>query len=217
MENVVELTPKSTPRLNAPAPDFEADSTQGMIRLSDYLSKWVLLFSHPADFTPVCTTEFVALAHISPEMKKRNVQLLGLSIDSTFSHIAWLRNIHDKFGVDIDFPIIADLNKKVASLYGMTSPYESETATTRCVFFIDDKGLLRAMLYYPMTLGRNIDELLRVIDGLQMVDKNSVSLPANWHPGEKVIVPPPKTMEAAELRIKEGYECTDWYYCKKAV
>lgn len=224
METVVEPTSHTAmqpspglPRLNAPAPDFEAESTQGMIRLSDYRGRWVILFSHPADFTPVCTTEMLAFANIEQELQSRNVQLIGLSIDSTYSHIAWLRNIKEKFGVDIDFPVISDGAKRVASLYGMTSPFESDTSTARCVFFIDDKGLVRGMIYYPMTLGRNMDEILRVVDALQTVDKYAVSIPANWHPGEKVIVPPPKTASGAESRTHEGYDCTDWYFCKKAV
>jgi peroxiredoxin (alkyl hydroperoxide reductase subunit C) len=205
------------PRLGAPAPTFEAVTTHGTLRLEDFRGSWVILFSHPADFTPVCTTEFLAFAQIAPELKKRNVELLGLSIDSTYSHIAWVRNIEEKFGVKINFPIIADLDRKVATLYGMIMPGESQTETSRCVFVIDDKGILRAMIYYPLTTGRNMDEILRLIDALQTTDKYGVATPANWRPGDKVIVPPPKTTSDAEERLKAGYECKDWYFCMKSL
>jgi peroxiredoxin (alkyl hydroperoxide reductase subunit C) len=187
------------------------------LRLEDFRGSWVILFSHPADFTPVCTTEFLAFAEIAPELKKRNVELLGLSIDSTYSHIAWVRNIEEKFGVKITFPIIADSDRKVATLYGMIMPGESQTETSRCVFVIDDKGILRAMIYYPLTTGRNMDEILRLIDALQTTDKYGVATPANWRPGDKVIVPPPKTTADAEERLKAGYECKDWYFCMKGL
>lgn len=203
------------PRLHEPAPEFEAVTTHGVIRLSDYRGRWLILFSHPADFTPVCTTEFIAFAEIYPELQKRGVDLLGLSIDSVYSHIAWLRNIKEKTGVEIPFPIIADLNKEVATLYGMIMPGESKTETSRCVFVIDPDGILRAMIYYPLSTGRNMQEILRLIDALQTTDKYKVATPANWKPGDKVIVPPPKTVEEAEERVKAGYECTDWYLCKK--
>ncbi len=217
METVVEQPTVAMPRLGWPAPNFEAETTHGTLRLDDFRGSWVILFSHPADFTPVCTTEFVAFAQIAPELKKRNVELLGLSIDSTYSHIAWVRNIEEKFGVKITFPIIADLDKKVAMLYGMIMPGESKTETSRCVFVIDDKGILRAMIYYPLTTGRNTDEILRLIDALQTTDKHGVATPANWRPGDKVIVPPPKTTDDAEERLKEGYECKDWYFCMKSL
>jgi peroxiredoxin (alkyl hydroperoxide reductase subunit C) len=203
------------PRLGAQAPDFQAETTHGTIRLEDFRGSWLILFSHPADFTPVCTTEFIAFAEIAAELRKRNVELLGLSIDSTYSHIAWIRNIEKNFGVKIPFPVIADLNKEVASLYGMIMPGESKTETSRCVFVIDPNGLLRAMIYYPLTTGRNMDEILRLIDALQATDKHGIATPANWRPGQKVIVPPPKTSEGAEERMRAGFECTDWYFCKK--
>jgi peroxiredoxin 2/4 len=203
------------PRLGAQAPAFQADTTHGIIRLEDFRGSWLILFSHPADFTPVCTTEFIGFAEIAPELRKRNVELLGLSIDSTYSHIAWVRNIEQNFGVKITFPVIADLNKEVASLYGMIMPGESKTETSRCVFVIDPNGLLRAMIYYPLTTGRNMEEILRLIDALQVTDKHGVATPANWRPGQKVIVPPPKTTEAAEERMQAGFECKDWYFCKK--
>ncbi|MBE3558195.1 MAG: peroxiredoxin [Ktedonobacteraceae bacterium] len=207
------------PRLNEPAPDFEAVTTQGTIRLADYKGSWLILFSHPADFTPVCTTEFIAFAEIYPELQRRGVELLGLSIDSLYSHIAWLRNIKEKTGVTIPFPVIADLNKEVATLYGMIMPGESKTETSRCVFIIDPESKVRAMIYYPLSLGRNMQEILRVIDGLQTGDANHVATPANWKPGEKVIMPTPTTVEMAEERLasKDGLECVDWYLCKKTV
>ena len=213
------LTPLvALPRLGAPAPAFEAETTHGTIRLEDFRGSWLILFSHPADFTPVCTTEFIAFAKLADSLKARNVELMGLSIDSTYSHIAWVRNIEQNFGVKIPFPVIADLDKKVATLYGMIMPGESKTETSRCVFVIDDKGIVRAMVYYPLTTGRNMDELLRLVDALQTADKFGVATPANWRPGDKVIVPTPKTAADAEQRVKEkGYECMDWYFCKKAL
>lgn len=205
----------SLPILGAPAPDFEADTTQGPIILSDFQGKYVVLFSHPADFTPVCTTEFIALAKANDEFKALNTQLIGLSIDSVHSHIAWIRNIKEKMGVDIPFPVIADLDMKVATLYGMVHPNQSSTATVRTVFFIDDKGILRAMIYYPLSNGRSIPELIRLVKALQTTDKEGVSTPANWQPGDKVVVPPPKTVADAEKRVTEGYECKDFYLCYK--
>jgi peroxiredoxin (alkyl hydroperoxide reductase subunit C) len=190
-------------------------TTHGKLKLSDFRGSWLVMFSHPADFTPVCTTEFIAFAKIYDELQKRNVQLLGLSVDSVSSHIAWIRNIEEKFGVKIPFPVIADLDKKVSQLYGMIMPGESKTETARCVFVIDPNGIVRAMIYYPLTTGRNTDEILRLIDALQTTDKHHVATPANWRPGDDVIVPPPATQEAAEERLREGYECKDWYFCKK--
>jgi peroxiredoxin (alkyl hydroperoxide reductase subunit C) len=212
----VEARP-GLPSLNEPAPAFEAVTTHGPLQLSDYEGSWLILFSHPADFTPVCTTEFMAFAEIYPELQKRGAELLGLSIDSVYSHIAWVRNIEEKAGVKIPFPVIADLDRKVATAYGMVMPGESKTETSRCVFLIDPKGILRAMIYYPLTTGRNMDEILRLVDALQTADANSVATPANWRPGDKVIVPAPNTTELAEERVDAGYECTDWYLCKKSL
>jgi peroxiredoxin (alkyl hydroperoxide reductase subunit C) len=207
----------SLPRLGEPAPPFEATTTHGVLRLSDFEGSWLILFSHPADFTPVCTTEFIGFTEIYPELQKRGVELLGLSIDSVYSHIAWVRNIHEKTGVKIPFPIIADLDRKVVTAYGMVMPSESKTEASRCVFVIDPNGIVRAMIYYPLTTGRNMDEILRLIDALQTTDANGVSTPANWHPGDKVIVPAPNTVELAEERISDGYESTDWYLSKKSL
>ncbi len=203
------------PKLGEKAPDFEAQTTFGMLKLSDFKGSWVVMFSHPADFTPVCTTEFMAFAQIQGELKKRGAELLGLSVDSITSHIAWARNIEEKTGVKINFPIIADLNKEVSALFGMVHPGQSKTETVRAVFIIDPNQVIRLILYYPLTTGRNMDEILRVIDALQTSDANGVATPANWRPGELVIVPPPKTQEMAEDRLKQGYECVDWYFCKR--
>ena len=216
MTQLTATTP-AMPRLNEQAPAFDAVTTHGQRQLADYTGKWLVLFSHPADFTPVCTTEFMAFARRNREFQALNTELLGLSIDSHFAHVAWVRNIKEKFGVDIPFPVIADLNMKVANAYGMIQPGASDTATVRATFIIDDKGVLRAMLYYPMTNGRSIDEILRLVTALQTSDANGIATPENWQPGEMVIVPPPATAAAAEARMNEGYECTDWYFCKKAI
>jgi peroxiredoxin 2/4 len=216
MENVnIQNAAPAMPRLNEPAPDFEARTTHGVKKLSDYKGKWLVLFSHPADFTPVCTTEFMAFARAYPEFRKIGAELLGLSIDSYYAHVAWVRNIKEKFGMDIPFPIIEDLSMKVANAYGMIQPGASDTSAVRATFIIDDRGILRAMVYYPMTNGRSIAEFVRLIQALQTSDANGVATPEGWQPGDKVIVPPPATAEAAEARMNEGYECTDWYFCKK--
>ena len=144
-----------------------------------------------------------------------NCDLLGLSIDSTFAHLAWVRNIKEKFGVEIPFPIIEDLSMKVANAYGMIQQGASDTSAVRATFFIDPEGTLRAMVYYPMSNGRSVEEFLRLLEALQTSDAHAVATPENWRRGEKVIVPPPQTTEEAELRLAQGYECTDWYFCKK--
>ncbi len=207
----------SIPRINDPAPEFEAKSTHGVIKLSDFAGKWVVLFSHPADFTPVCTTEFVEFAKRNDEFKSRNAQLIGLSIDSVTAHIAWIRSIEHNFGVKIEFPVIADLDTKVAQKYGLIHPGASETATVRAVFIIDDKAVIRAIIYYPMNLGRNIDEVVRALGALQTAEANACAMPANWQPGDKAIVPPPQTVADAEARMNSDYEVTDWYFSKKSV
>lgn len=203
--------------LNGPAPDFEANTTAGPIKLSEWQAgRWVILFSHPADFTPVCTTEFVEFAKLAPALEQRNVVLLGNSIDSVYSHIAWIRNIEEKLGVQIRFPVIADLDQKVSHLYGMVHEASSVTAPVRCVFFIDPKRILRAMIYYPLNVGRNFDEIQRVVDALLTVDANQVACPANWRPGEDVIVPAPATTEAAAERMgSKQLKITDWYLARR--
>ena len=207
---------RSLPRLNEPAPDFEAVTTQGTLKLSDLRGKWVVLFSHPADFTPVCSTEFMAFAQNYDEFAKRGAQLVGLSIDSVYSHIAWIRNIEEKSGLKVRFPVIADLDMKVAQAFGMIHPGAAATATVRAVFFIDPNGIVRAMIYYPMSLGRNMDEILRALDALQTADANSVATPVNWRPGDDVVVPAPATQDGAEQRMaQEGLDRFDWYLSKK--
>jgi peroxiredoxin (alkyl hydroperoxide reductase subunit C) len=214
-----EAAEAQAPRLelNGPAPDFETTTTHGPLKLSEWAGgKWVILFSHPADFTPVCTTEFIEFAKAHDEFAAKNVKLIGCSIDSVFSHIAWTRNIEEKFGVKVPFPVIADLDQKVSRMYGMVHEPSAVTATVRCVFFIDPKMKLRAMIYYPLNVGRNFDEIRRVVTALQTVDAEGVACPANWTPGQDVIVPPPATAEDAEKRAHSTeYQVTDWYFSKK--
>jgi peroxiredoxin 2/4 len=207
------------PRINDPAPDFEAQSTHGVIHLSDYTKqgKWVLLFSHPADFTPVCSTELVELARRAPDFERLDTQLVGISVDSVYSHIAWAQNLAEKFGQEIPYPIIADLDTRVAQAYGMIHPGASATATVRAVFVIDPKQIIRALVYYPMQAGRNVDELLRLVTALQTTDANGVSTPVNWRPGDPVVVPAPATADAARTRKQngEGLNVIDWYVSTK--
>jgi peroxiredoxin (alkyl hydroperoxide reductase subunit C) len=203
------------PRLNEPAPYFKALTTHGEKSLADYEGKWLILFSHPADFTPVCTTEFMAFAKRQDEFRAMGVELLGLSIDSHYAHIAWVRNIEETFGVSIGFPIIADLNMKVANAYGMIQPGASDTSAVRATFVIDPEGVLRAMVYYPMNAGRSIDEIFRLVQALQTADQHKVAMPENWKPGDPVIVPTPGTVDAAEARASEGYDTKDWYFSTK--
>lgn len=209
MEETVTL-----PRLNEPAPDFVAKTTAGELRLSDLKGKWVVLFSHPADFTPVCSTEFLAFARRQKEFEELGVQLVGLSIDSIYSHLAWLKDLEEMSGIAINFPVIADLDMKVSKLYGMIHPAASETAAVRAVFIIDPNGILRGMLYYPLTTGRNIDEILRFIRALQFTDRTGLNTPADWQPGEPAIVKPPATLDevkADEARKAEYTEYKRWY------
>lgn len=205
------------PRLGEPAPDFTADTTHGKIKFSEFnKGHWVILFSHPADFTPVCTTEFIGFAQKQEEFDKRNVKLMGLSIDSVYSHIEWVRQIEENFELKINFPVIADLGFEVAHLYAMIHPAVSTVHAIRTVYIIDPEGILRTSISYPSSVGRNIDEIVRIIDALQLVDKKGAATPANWKPGENVIVPPPKTAEDAEKRLHEKHEeCTSWYLCKE--
>jgi peroxiredoxin (alkyl hydroperoxide reductase subunit C) len=215
------MSESKMPRINEVAPDFEAKTTHGMLKLSDVTAKgkWVLLFSHPADFTPVCTTEFIEFARRHDDFARRNVQLIGNSIDSMYSHIAWVRNIEQLNNVKVQFPVIANLDQKVARAYGMVHEAVSDTATVRAVFVIDPKNTVRAILYYPMSLGRSIDELVRIIDALQTADANARATPANWKPGDSVVVPAPATQADAEKRVaaKGELDQTDWYLSKKTL
>ena len=217
MEEPACASPVALPRLGEKAPDFEAITTHGPLRLSDLRGQWVLLFSHSADFTPVCSTEFMALAWLGGEFEKRNCRVVGLGIDSVYAHIAWVRDLERISGVKIPFPVIADLDMKVARTYGMVQPAMGETSAVRAVFFIDPDGTLRAMICYPPCLGRNMQELLRVLDSLQLADQEGVATPANWQTGEPVILPAPRTQDAAERRLEEGYDCDSWYLCRKKV
>lgn len=212
-----EIEINSMPRIGDDAPDFDAITTHGALKLSEYADgKWVVLFSHPADFTPVCTTELSGFAERKQEFEALNTKLIGLSIDSIHSHLAWVNNVKEKTGVYFDFPIIADLDMKVAKLYGMLQPNESKTAAVRAVFFIDPYQKIRLIMYYPLNVGRNIDEILRVLLGLQVSDEYKVALPLNWKKGDKVIVPPPKTLEQMEERIQDtSCEKVDFYLARK--
>jgi peroxiredoxin (alkyl hydroperoxide reductase subunit C) len=213
------------PRIGEKAPTFKAVTTQGNINFpADYEGKWIILFSHPADFTPVCTSEFMTFATMQKEFDALNCQLVGLSIDGLYSHIAWLRTIKEKIeykgmkNVEVTFPLIEDITMEVAKKYGMVQPGESSTKAVRAVFFIDPKGMIRTILYYPISLGRNFNELKRVLIGLQTADKFGVALPADWHPGDDVIVPTAGSCGVAKERMegKEGeMTCYDWFFCTK--
>ena len=204
------------PRIGDTAPDFTAQTTQGEIQLSTWQGdSWVLLFSHPADFTPVCTTELAEFARRSGEFTDRGVKLLGISVDSIHSHLAWRENIREKLGVEIRYPLVADLNAAVAQAYGLLHPGESETATVRAVFVIDPNRVVRAIIYYPLNVGRSVDEIVRLVDALQTADSHSVALPVNWVKGEPIVVPPPKTEEEVTARINADYaEKIDFYLNK---
>ncbi|HJL15972.1 MAG TPA: peroxiredoxin [Sandaracinaceae bacterium LLY-WYZ-13_1] len=219
MENETQTPNPPRLELNGPVPDFEAETTHGRIRLSEWKrDQWVILFSHPADFTPVCTTEFMAFEELREALEARNVALLGNSIDSVYSHIAWVRSIEENFGVRIQFPIIADLDMNVAKTFGMLHEASSSTAAVRSVFFIDPERKLRAVIHYPLNVGRNFDEILRVVDALQTADAHGVACPADWRPGDDVIVPPPSTVDAARERLEdETVKVTDWYFSKKSL
>ncbi len=218
LENIqqTEEVGQALPSIGSPAPKFEAVTTHGTKSLDDYKGKWVILFSHPADFTPVCTTEFIGFQEIYPQLREMNTELLGLSIDSVHSHIAWVRNIEEKFGTKIEFPVIADLSMDVAGKYGMIMPEESSTEASRAVFVIDDQQVVRAIIYYPLSTGRNMDEMVRLVRALQTTDEHHVATPADWQEGDKVIVPPVATQEEADKRMKdESMDCVDFYFCKK--
>ena len=206
------------PQLNSPAPAFDAVTTHARKTLEDYKGKWLVLFSHPADFTPVCTTEFIGFQNRKADFAAMNCELLGLSIDSHHSHIAWELNIKQNFGVEIEFPIIADLDMKVATAYGMVHPGAADTSAVRATFIIDPEGILRAMVYYPMSNGRQIDEFVRLVEAMQTSDANACATPENWRKGDQVIVPPAATAEEAKKRMESGeYDCVDFYFCKKSL
>jgi peroxiredoxin (alkyl hydroperoxide reductase subunit C) len=214
------------PLIGDKAPAFEAVTTQGKIKFpEDYKGKWVILFSHPADFTPVCTTEFMTFGYMADQFDKLNCKLIGLSIDSKFSHIAWLREIAQKIefngmkNVKVKFPVIADLSMDVAKKYGMVQPQAHATHAVRAVFFIDPETKIRAIIYYPLENGRNFDEIKRILIAMQTSDKFKCATPANWQPGDPVIIPPPGSCGQAADRVKQadqqGYKCLDWFLCLK--
>ncbi|MDD5070807.1 MAG: peroxiredoxin [Candidatus Omnitrophica bacterium] len=214
------------PLIGETAPAFEADTTQGRIKFpEDYKDKWVILFSHPADFTPVCTTEFMTFATMEKEFESMNCKLIGLSIDSHYSHIAWLRTIKEKIDykgmkdVEVNFPVIADLTMDVAKKFGMVQPSASDSSAVRAVFFIDTKQKVRALMYYPSSSGRNFQEIKRLLISMQAADKHNIATPADWQPGDDVIVPPPGSCGTAKERVegaeKSGIKCFDWFMCLK--
>jgi len=209
---------KGIPLLGEKFPELEVQTTHGKMKLPDtFKGKWFVLFSHPADFTPVCTTEFVAFQKRYDEFQKLGCELIGLSIDQVFSHIKWVEWIKDKLNVEIKFPIIADDVGNVSTQLGLIHPAKG-TNTVRAVFIVDPKGTVRAIIYYPQELGRNMDEILRAVKALQISDKEGVAMPANWPEnelvGDEVIIPPASDEETAKKRLKE-YECFDWWFCHK--
>lgn len=227
MDTNQDMTITSMPRIGDKAPSFTAKTTQGDINFpEDYTGKWKILFSHPADFTPVCTSEFMTFATMQKEFEALNCQLVGLSVDGLYSHIAWLRTIKEKIeykgmkDVEVTFPLIEDITMNVAKKYGMIQPNENSTQAVRAVFFIDDKDVIRTIIYYPLALGRNFDELKRVLIGLQTADKFGVALPADWRSGDDVIVPPAGSCGTAKDRMDgkdEGVHCYDWFFCTKKI
>ncbi|HEV2470068.1 MAG TPA: peroxiredoxin [Candidatus Sulfotelmatobacter sp.] len=223
----MQETAARLPLIGEVAPSFQAETTQGKINFpEDYKGKWVILFSHPADFTPVCTTEFMTFASMQSEFRQLNCELVGLSIDSTFSHIAWLRTIKEKVqfrnlkDVEVTFPVISDLTMEISRLYGMLQPSASTTQAVRAVFFIDPENKVRALLYYPLSNGRNFQEIKRLLMAMQTTDREKVATPADWRPGEEVIIPPPGSCGAAKERVESkdpSVRCVDWFLCFKKV
>ncbi len=224
MEEVNEQTVVGMPRIGDKAPEFTAVTTQGEINFpSDYSGQWVILFSHPADFTPVCTSEFITFASMEAKFAQANCKLVGLSVDGLYSHIAWLRTIKEKIeyrgmkDVEVMFPLIEDITMNVAKKYGMIQPGEDTTKAVRAVFFIDPKGIIRAIIYYPLSLGRNFDEIYRALVAMQTADEFAIATPADWRPGDDVIVSPAGSCGVAKNRMegKEDMQCQDWFFCTK--
>lgn len=226
-ENVMPMANEVNvmPMIGDTAPSFKAESTQGEINFpDDYKGKWVILFSHPADFTPVCTSEIAMFSVYDKEFKDLNTELVGVSVDSVSSHLAWLKSIEDKIeykghkNFKINFPIIADMKMDVSKKYGMIQPQSSDTKTVRAVFFIDPESKVRAMIMYPLSNGRNMDEIKRILIAMQMTDKDKVSTPANWNPGDEVVLSAPSTMDDLKKRVEDapkGSTCEDWFFCLK--
>ncbi|HZE98884.1 MAG TPA: peroxiredoxin [Planctomycetota bacterium] len=210
---------RSLPRIGDAAPDFTAPTTHGELTLSKWAEgKWVVLFAHPADFTPVCSTELTEFGRRASEFDQRDVKLIGVSVDSIHSHLAWTQNLSKILGVRLPYPLIADSTRAVSELYGLIHPGASQTVTVRALFVIDPKRVIRAIIYYPLNVGRNVDEVLRVVEALQTADAKGVALPVNWRPGDKVIVPPPKTEKDVDERLAlTGVERLDFYLTRKAL
>lgn len=206
-QNASPFPPCAGLRIGDFAPDFEARSTIGPVRLSAHRGRWLVLFSHPADFTPVCTTEFVALAREAAAFEARDCALMALSVDSLFSHFAWLRMIRDRFGVEVRFPILEDPTLVIARAFGMVAAQDSDSAAVRTTFFIDPKGVIRAMTCYPANLGRSIPEMLRILDGLQAIDAKGALAPANWQPGEPLLKAPRQTLD----EVFDAKDATSWF------
>ncbi len=224
MEN--NETIQRMPMIGDPAPEFKAKTTQGDINFpSDYAGQWVILFSHPADFTPVCTSEFISFAVLEEEFARLNTKLVGLSVDGLMSHIAWLRTIKEKIefngqkNVEVKFPLIDDISMNVARKYGMIMPNAASTQAVRAVFVIDPKGIVRAIIYYPLSTGRNFDELIRLVQALQTADAFGVATPADWRPGDDIIVPPPGSCGVANQRMagEADMDCQDWFFCRRPI
>jgi len=222
METTIQTT--AMPRIGDKAPEFKAVTTQGEINFpADYQGNWVILFSHPADFTPVCTSEFMTFASMEKKFNEANCKLVGLSVDGLYSHIAWLRTIKEKIeykgmkNVEVTFPLIEDITMEVAKKYGMIQPGEASTKAVRAVFFIDPKGIIRAIIYYPLSLGRNFEELYRALIAMQAADAFSIATPADWQPGDDVIVPTAGSCGVAKERMenKDEMHCYDWFFCTK--
>ncbi|MBK9272988.1 MAG: peroxiredoxin [Flavobacteriales bacterium] len=213
----METSLPNMPRIGDKAPDFEANTTHGPLKFSEYIKDhWTILFSHPADFTPVCTTELSEFARHGAWFAQHRTKLIGLSIDSIHSHVAWVQNVRERTGVYMDFPIIADIDMRVSKLYGMLHENTSNTAAVRAVFFIDPAGTIRLIMYYPLNVGRNMDEIMRVLEAMQTVDANACAMPVNWRKGDKVIMPPPKTLKDLDARLKDdSLEKVDFYLAKK--
>ena len=226
MEQTIQNEVIPMPRIGDKAPSFKAVTTQGDINFpADYAGGWVILFSHPADFTPVCTSEFMTFATMEKQFNEANCKLVGLSIDGLYSHIAWLRTIKEKIeykgmkNVEVNFPLIEDIKMEVAKAYGMIQPNEDSTKAVRAVFFVDPKGIIRTIIYYPLSLGRNFDELYRVLIALQTADEFNIATPADWRPGDDVIVPPAGSCGTAKDRMdgKEDMKCYDWFFCTRPI
>jgi peroxiredoxin (alkyl hydroperoxide reductase subunit C) len=227
VEQVQQAAVVAMPRIGEKAPSFKAVTTQGDISFPEqYAGSWVILFSHPADFTPVCTSEFMTFASLEDKFSEANCKLVGLSVDGIYSHIAWLRTIKDKIeyrgmkNVEVKFPLIEDITMEVAKKYGMMMPGESNTKAVRAVFIIDPKGIIRTIIYYPLSLGRNFDELYRALIALKTADEFGIATPADWRPGDDVIISPAGSCSAAQDRMdgkESGLECKDWFFCTKKI